>query len=116
MSYCSGFAVVFAVDVPDVPTVDNPPGKLPSRLCPSLLIRTCLMFQRLGINFALFTTTSPNKPPTDRSFYLRGHLPTKLCFESETNWTLLSFAVVTFRIFKSVPSLRLRNRHNSAPL
>ncbi len=79
------------------------------RVCPSLLIRTCLMFQRLGINFALFTTSSPTKLPADRSFYLRGHLPTKLCFESETNWTLLSFAVVTFRIIKSVSSLRLRS-------
>ncbi len=32
MNYRRGFAVVFAVDVPDVHTVDNPPGKLPSRL------------------------------------------------------------------------------------
>ena len=34
----SGFAVVFAEDVPDVSTVDDPPGKIPFRRCPSLLI------------------------------------------------------------------------------
>lgn len=41
--YCSGFAVVFAVDVPDVPSQDKPPGTLLLPRSPSSLIETWLV-------------------------------------------------------------------------
>ena len=101
MRCCRGFAVVFAEDVPDVPSQDNPPGKLPSRRCPSLLIRTCLVFRGLG-------STLPRLqflPQRDRILLIARSTTadvytTKLCLESY--WPLLSFAVVTFRIIKSI--------------
>ena len=105
---CSGFAVVFAEDVPDVPSQDKPPGTLLSRLCPSLLIETCLVFQLLGINFAPLTINSIKLAHTHNcSCFDGGHLRslTRLCVESETNWTFFSFGVVIFRIIKSALSL-----------
>src|SRR6267154_2919072 len=46
-------------------------------------------------------------------FTIVGISPTRLCLESEANWTLFSFAVVTFRIIESALSLPRRSFVNS---
>lgn len=115
---------MFAEDVPDVPTVDDPPRKLAPRRRASLLIETCLVFRGLGPTVPCLQFL---RQPYIWLIQERDGIPlvialsptvdvyiTKLCLESYR--TLLSFAVVTFRIIKSVQPPPFVNCWFSIPL